>query len=117
MKHLRDAVSVVLQKNTLFSGTVLSNLKWGDDNASMEEIDKACHIACVDEFLDRLPDGYMTKIEQGGVNVSGGQKQRLCIARAILKNLRYLFLMIQRVRLILRQKQKSGKDLLRNFLT
>ena len=92
MKHLRDAVSVVLQKNTLFSGTVLSNLKWGDDNASMEEIDKACHIACVDEFLDRLPDGYMTKIEQGGVNVSGGQKQRLCIARAILKKPKVLIL-------------------------
>jgi len=89
---LRDAVSVVLQKNTLFSGTVLSNLKWGDDNASMEEIDKACHIACVDEFLDRLPDGYMTKIEQGGVNVSGGQKQRLCIARAILKKPKVLIL-------------------------
>lgn len=92
MKHLRDAVSVVLQKNTLFSGTVLSNLKWGDDNASMEEIDKACHIACVDEFLDRLHDGYMTKIEQGGVNVSGGQKQRLCIARAILKKPKALIL-------------------------
>lgn len=92
MKHLRDTVSVVLQKNTLFSGTVLSNLKWGDDNASMEEIDKACHIACVDEFLDRLPDGYMTKIEQGGVNVSGGQKQRLCIARAILKKPKVLIL-------------------------
>lgn len=92
MKHLRDAVSVVLQKNTLFSGTVLSNLKWGDDNASMEEIDKACHIACVDEFIDRLPDGYMTKIEQGGVNVSGGQKQRLCIARAILKKPKVLIL-------------------------
>ncbi len=92
MKHLRDAVSVVLQKNTLFSGTVLSNLKWGDDNASMEEIDKACHIACVDEFLDRLHDGYMTKIEHGGVNVSGGQKQRLCIARAILKKPKALIL-------------------------
>ena len=92
MKHLRDAVSVVLQKNTLFSGTVLSNLKWGDDNACMEEIDKACHIACVDEFLDRLHDGYMTKIEQGGVNVSGGQKQRLCIARAILKKPKVLIL-------------------------
>lgn len=92
MKHLRDAVSVVLQKNTLFSGTVLSNLKWGDDNASMEEIDKACHIACVDEFLDRLHDGYMTKIEQGGVNVSGGQKQRFCIARAILKKPKALIL-------------------------
>lgn len=92
MKHLRDAVSVVLQKNTLFSGTVLSNLKWGDDNASMVEIDKACHIACVDEFLDRLHDGYMTKIEQGGVNVSGGQKQRLCIARAILKKPKVLIL-------------------------
>lgn len=92
MKHLRDAVSVVLQKNTLFSGTVLSNLKWGDDNASMEEIDKACHIACVDEFLDRLHDGYTTKIEQGGVNVSGGQKQRLCIARAILKKPKVLIL-------------------------
>lgn len=82
MKHLRDAVSVVLQKNTLFSGTVLSNLKWGDDNASMEEIDKACHIACVDEFLDRLPDGYDTMLYSDGSNLSQGQRQLLAIARA-----------------------------------
>lgn len=92
MKHLRDAIAVVLQKNTLFSGTMLSNLKWGDENASMEKIKEACHIACVDEFIDRLPDGYNTEIGQGGVNVSGGQKQRLCIARAILKKPKVLIL-------------------------
>ena len=91
-KHLRDAIAVVLQKNTLFSGTMLSNLKWGDENASMEEIKEACHIACVDEFIDRLPDGYNTEMGQGGVNVSGGQKQRLCIARAILKKPKVLIL-------------------------
>ena len=92
MKHLRDAIAVVLQKNTLFSGTMLSNLKWGDENASMEEIKEACHIACADEFIDRLPDGYNTEMGQGGVNVSGGQKQRLCIARAILKKPKVLIL-------------------------
>lgn len=92
MKHLRDAIAVVLQKNTLFSGTMLSNLKCGDENASMEEIKEACHIACVDEFIDRLPDGYNTEMGQGGVNVSGGQKQRLCIARAILKKPKVLIL-------------------------
>ena len=92
MKHLRDAIAVVLQKNTLFSGTMLSNLKWGDENASMEEIKEACHIACVDEFIDRLPDGYNTEMGQGGVNVPGGQKQRLCIARAILKKPKVLIL-------------------------
>lgn len=92
MKHLRDAIAVVLQKNTLFSGTMLSNLKWGDENASMEEIKEACHIACVDEFIDRLPYGYNTEMGQGGVNVSGGQKQRLCIARAILKKPKVLIL-------------------------
>ena len=92
MKHLRDAIAVVLQKNTLFSGTMLSNLKWGDENASMEKIKEACHIACVDEFIDRLPDGYNTEMGQGGVNVSGGQKQRLCIARAILKKPKVLIL-------------------------
>ena len=85
MRHLRDAIAVVLQKNTLFSGSLLSNLYWGNENASMEEINEACHIACVDEFLDRLPQGYDTDMGQGGVNVSGGQKQRICIARAILK--------------------------------
>lgn len=92
MKHLRDAIAVVLQKNTLFSGTVLENLKWGDENATMEEIEEACKIACVDEFIDRLPDGYQTEMGQGGVNVSGGQKQRLCIARAILKKPKVLIL-------------------------
>lgn len=89
MQHLRDAIAMVLQKNTLFSGTMLDNLKWGDENASMAEIEEACRIACVDEFIDRMQDGYQTEMGQGGVNVSGGQKQRLCIARAILKSRRY----------------------------
>ena len=92
MRHLRDAIAVVLQKNTLFSGSLLSNLYWGNENASMGEIKEACHIACVDEFLDRLPHGYDTDMGQGGVNVSGGQKQRICIARAILKKPKVLIL-------------------------
>ena len=92
MRHLRDAIAVVLQKNTLFSGSLLSNLYWGNENASMEEINEACHIACVDEFIDRLPQGYDTDMGQGGVNVSGGQKQRICIARAILKKPKVLIL-------------------------
>lgn len=92
VRHLRDAIAVVLQKNTLFSGTLLDNLKWGDENASMDEIKKACAIACVDEFVDRLPDGYDTEMGQEGVNVSGGQKQRICIARAILKKPKVLIL-------------------------
>ena len=92
MRHLRDAIAVVLQKNTLFSGSLLSNLYWGNENASMGEIDEVCHIACVDEFLDRLPQGYDTDMGQGGVNVSGGQKQRICIARAILKKPKVLIL-------------------------
>ena len=92
MRHLRDAIAVVLQKNTLFSGSLLSNFYWGNENASMGEIDEACHIACVDEFLDRLPQGYDTDMGQGGVNVSGGQKQRICIARAILKKPKVLIL-------------------------
>ena len=92
MRHLRDAIAVVLQKNTLFSGSLLSNLYWGNENASKEEINEACHIACVDEFLDRLPQGYDTDMGQGGVNVSGGQKQRICIARAILKKPKVLIL-------------------------
>lgn len=83
--HLRDAIAMVLQKNTLFSGTVEENLRWGKEDAAQEEIDRACRIACVDEFIDRLDNGYQTELGQGGVNVSGGQKQRLCIARAILK--------------------------------
>ena len=86
MQHLRDAIAMVLQKNTLFSGTMLDNLKWGDENASMAEIEEACKIACVDEFIDRLQDGYQTEMGQGGVNVSGGQKQRISIARVFLKN-------------------------------
>lgn len=83
--HLRDAIAMVLQKNTLFSGTVEENLRWGKEDAAQEEIDRACRIACVYEFIDRLDNGYQTELGQGGVNVSGGQKQRLCIARAILK--------------------------------
>jgi len=89
---LRDAVAVVLQKNVLFSGTIASNLRWGNENATDEEIQRACKIACADEFIQTLPDKYDTKIEQGGTNVSGGQKQRLCIARAILKKPKILIL-------------------------
>ena len=92
MEHLRDAVSVVLQKNTLFSGTIRENLLWGDPNASEEELWAACRAACADEFLERMPQGLDTDLGQGGVNVSGGQKQRLCIARAILKQPRVLIL-------------------------
>ena len=83
---------MVLQKNTLFSGTVRDNLRWGKEDATQEEIDEACRIACVDEFIDRLDNGYDTELGQGGVNVSGGQKQRLCIARAILKQPKVLIL-------------------------
>ena len=85
MEHLRDAVSMVLQKNTLFSGTIRENLLWGDPDASEEELWAACRAACADEFLERMPDGLDTDLGQGGVNVSGGQKQRLCIARAMLR--------------------------------
>ncbi|WP_298032334.1 ABC transporter ATP-binding protein [uncultured Dysosmobacter sp.] len=92
MEHLRDAVSVVLQKNTLFSGTIRENLLWGDPNATEEQLWAACRAACADEFLERMPDGLDTDLGQGGVNVSGGQKQRLCIARAILKRPKVLIL-------------------------
>ena len=92
LKHLRDSIAMVLQKNTLFSGTVKENLRWGKEDATEKEIEEACAIACVDEFIDRLKDGYDTELGQGGVNVSGGQKQRLCIARAILKRPKVLIL-------------------------
>ena len=89
---LRDEVSVVLQNNVLFSGTIYENLRWGDKNATDEECRHACRLACADEFIDRFPNGYNTYIEQGGTNVSGGQKQRLCIARALLKKPKILIL-------------------------
>ena len=92
LKHLRDSIAMVLQKNTLFSGTVKDNLRWGKEDATDEEIETACHIACVDEFIDRLERGYDTELGQGGVNVSGGQQQRLCIARAILKSPKVMIL-------------------------
>ena len=92
MAYLRDAVSMVLQKNTLFSGTIRENLLWGNPDASEERLWEACRAACADEFLERMPDGLDTDLGQGGVNVSGGQKQRLCIARAILKQPRVLIL-------------------------
>ena len=92
IKTLRDAVSVVLQKNELFSGTIAENLRWGNENATDEELVAACKIAQADEFVSSFPDGYNTYIEQGGTNVSGGQKQRLCIARALVKRPKILIL-------------------------
>lgn len=92
LKELRDSIAMVLQKNTLFSGTVKDNLRWGKEDATDEEIAQACRIACVDEFIDRLEHGLDTEMGQGGVNVSGGQKQRLCIARAVLKSPKVMIL-------------------------
>ena len=89
---LRGEVAMVLQKNELFSGTIADNLRWGNENASDEELRHVCHLACADEFIDQMPDGYDTHIDQGGSNVSGGQKQRLCIARALLKQPKILIL-------------------------
>ena len=92
MEALRDGCAMVLQKNTLFSGTIRENLRWGRADATDAEIEEACRMACADEFIQRMPDGYDTYIEQGGTNVSGGQKQRLCIARAILRRPKVLIL-------------------------
>lgn len=92
LETLRNEVSVVLQKNVLFSGSILDNLRWGDEYASLEECQRACRLACAEEFINKMPQGYETHIEQGGTNVSGGQKQRLCIARALLKKPKILIL-------------------------
>ena len=89
---LREAVAIVLQQNILFSGSIVENLRWGKPDATLEECRRACEITCADEFIDRMTDGYNTHIEQGGTNVSGGQKQRLCIARALMKRPKVLVL-------------------------
>ena len=92
LDELRGRIGMVLQSNVLFSGTIRENLLWGNPNATEEECIEACKAACADEFIDRMPEGYHTRIERGGNNVSGGQKQRLCIARALLKNPKVLIL-------------------------
>ena len=92
LEVLRDNVAMVLQKNVLFSGSIKENLRWGDANATDEELVHACKLACAHDFIKSFPDGYDTHIEQGGTNVSGGQKQRLCIARALLKKPKILIL-------------------------
>ena len=92
LETLRKNVAVVLQKNVLFSGSILDNLRWGDKNATEEECIRACKLACADEFIQKMPDKYNSHIEQGGVNVSGGQKQRLCIARALVAKPKILIL-------------------------
>ena len=92
LETLRNGVAVVLQKNVLFSGTIYENMRWGDKNATNEEIEHACRLAQADEFVQQFPNKYDTYIEQGGTNVSGGQKQRLCIARALLKKPKILIL-------------------------
>lgn len=113
LKNLRDGVGMVLQKNVLFSGSIEENLRWGDENATMEEIRAAADAAQADGFVNAFTDGYNMELGQGGVNVSGGQKQRLCIARALLKSRKFLYLTTVQVPLTQPQRLKSDKRLQR----
>lgn len=117
LETLRNQVSVVLQKNVLFSGTILENLRWGNNEATEEECIRACRLACADEFIEKFPDGYNTYIEQGGTNVSGGQRQRLCIARALLKNPKILILDDSTSAVDTTTDKKSEQPLKQRYLT
>ncbi len=117
MEVIGNKVAVVLRRMCCFWGTILDNLRWGKADATEDECREVCGLACADEFIDRMPDGYNTWIEQGGSNVSGGQKQRLCIARAPAQEPKVLILMIPRAQLTLQLMRRSGRHLQPRYRT